>query len=198
MDQLEALSEMIRDEEASGDANILALRGEESPSSFKRSQPGPAKQEDRLTAYEEVEEDRRQMSTLDHTVAVETSFLSMTSQSIGRRQQKCGGAAYHFRHNSGEGDVHQHHHQPWPQLVEELHRRIRFLERDRSELARITQVMITLERESHDAKLEAAVATARRQCGEQFELYKRHVTDQMKNLYTGLCLTCQRRIYTAV
>jgi septal ring factor EnvC (AmiA/AmiB activator) len=87
---------------------------------------------------------------------------------------------------------------PWPALVEELRHRIQFLEHDRSELARITQDMLVMQRESAQVKLEAAVATAKRESMEQLQLFQKHTHEQMKSLYRTLCVHCQRRIYTAI
>jgi hypothetical protein len=84
---------------------------------------------------------------------------------------------------------------PWPALVEELRNRIRFLEHDRSELARISDEMIQRDRESHKLQADAAVATAKRESLEQLRLVQLDTREQMKTLYNALCVHCQRKVY---
>jgi hypothetical protein len=84
---------------------------------------------------------------------------------------------------------------PWPALVEELRHRIRFLEHDLSELARISDEMIQRDRESHKLQADAAVATAKRESLEQLRLVQLDTREQMKALYNALCVNCQRKVY---
>ena len=187
MGQLEALSELMNDDstKASASETILAFIEQESRS--RRSA-----NESQLAMYEGPTgtpcSDELVLGTSNvNTSELETSMLNKSSESLEQRAQQ---SQFH-------DDVGGNSNNPWAQLVEELRRKIRFLEHDRTELARITQVMLSLERESHSAKLEAAVATTKRESMEQFQRYKQHVNQQMKTLYSSLCLTCQRRIYAA-
>jgi hypothetical protein len=87
---------------------------------------------------------------------------------------------------------------PWPALVDELRQRIAFLEHDRDEVVRITMIMLDQERESHQAELQAAVATTKRKAHEELQSLQSHTHQHMKQLYQTLCVHCQRRIYTAI
>ena len=178
MGQLEALSEMMNGDSENGASadNILALYEQES----KRT----------LLSDDDVNQlSKYEGAPSNNASAIEASMESKSSQSVERDGRAFNEDDHNRFYNFGDN--------PWPQLVEELRRKIRFLERDRTELARITQVMLTMERESNAAKLDAAVATAKRESMEHLQLYKQRVNQKMKSLYSNLCLTCQRRIYAA-
>ena len=83
-------------------------------------------------------------------------------------------------------------------LVQEFQDRIAFLEQDREDLERVTQNLLDQERESSQIKLDAAVATAKRESMEQFQEFQQCTQKQLKNLYSTLCVNCQRRINTAL
>ena len=87
---------------------------------------------------------------------------------------------------------------PWPALVEELRHRIRFLENDRHELARLTHEMLEIHHDSAQVTLDAAVATAKRETMEQFQQFQNDTQEHMRKLYQTLCVHCQRCIYTAL
>jgi hypothetical protein len=87
---------------------------------------------------------------------------------------------------------------PWPALVEELKSRIAFLEHDRDELARITELIMHKERESHHIKLDAAVATARREVEEKLHKCQLEVTQSVSGIYRSLCPQCQSRVYNSL
>ena len=55
---------------------------------------------------------------------------------------------------------------PWAALVAESRSRCEFLERDRDEVTRITEQILEMERASHKAELEAAVAEVERKANE--------------------------------
>jgi septal ring factor EnvC (AmiA/AmiB activator) len=144
------------------------------------STPRHSQSENRLTLFQGDDDDINNTSTaiesFRSTSVVETSLPSTRS-----------------RHDDDTKEEN-----PWPALVEELRRRINFLEHDRSELARITQDILVMQRESAQVRLEAAVATAKRESMEQLQLFQKHTHEQMKSLYRTLCVHCQRRIYTAI
>ena len=94
-------------------------------------------------------------------------------------------------------EKHEEEENPWPALVEELRNRCHFLENDRSELTRITNDMIERERVAHKIKVDAAVATAKREAMEELHLFQKNTREQMKNLFHVLCVRCQGRIYSA-
>jgi hypothetical protein len=81
--------------------------------------------------------------------------------------------------------------------VDELRNLCRFLEHDRAEVARITNAMLELQRESHKAHLKAAIATAQRESMDRLRLSKQQTSQQMKSLYQALCIDCRKRIDTA-
>ena len=81
--------------------------------------------------------------------------------------------------------------------MEELRKRIQFLEHDRSEVARVSNEIIERERESHKLQLDAAVATVKRESLEQMRLEQSKTRENIKTLYQALCLNCQRNIYSA-
>ncbi|KAL3945650.1 MAG: hypothetical protein SGBAC_000306 [Bacillariaceae sp.] len=78
--------------------------------------------------------------------------------------------------------------------IDELRMQCHFLEHDRSELARVTNEILAMERESHTLEVEAAVASARRQSMEDFQVFQQKTHQQMKNLYKSLCESCRNRI----
>ena len=83
---------------------------------------------------------------------------------------------------------------PWPALVAELRSRIAFLEHDRAEVARVTELIMQKDRESHKLKLEAAVATAIREVEEKLHQCQLETANTIRGLYCGLCPTCQSQV----
>ena len=84
---------------------------------------------------------------------------------------------------------------PWPALVTELKSRCEFLERDRNELARITEQIIQMERNSHRVELDAAVATAKREAGEKMHEHQQKCNRQVRMMYQSLCYRCQKKVH---
>ncbi|KAL3899272.1 MAG: hypothetical protein SGARI_006496 [Bacillariaceae sp.] len=84
---------------------------------------------------------------------------------------------------------------PWPALVAELKSRCEFLERDRNELARITEEIIQMERNSHRVELDAAVATAKREAGEKMHEHEQKCHRQVRMMYQSMCYQCQKKVY---
>jgi hypothetical protein len=87
---------------------------------------------------------------------------------------------------------------PWPALVAELNSRCAFLERDRNELASITEQIIKMERESHKVEIEAVRATAKREANEKLHEVQQQANRQIRFMYQSLCVHCQRRVYTTL
>lgn len=85
----------------------------------------------------------------------------------------------------------------WPALVDELWSRITFLEKDRTNLARITD-RIMQKGESHHVEIEAAVATAEREANEKLHQCQQEVTRKIRCIYRGLCVHCQHRVYESL
>lgn len=85
---------------------------------------------------------------------------------------------------------------PWPALVSELTGRCEFLERDRRELARITEGIIKKERASHRVEIEAAVATANREANEKLHKQTQEFNRALRAVYQSLCYRCQQRVYS--
>mmetsp|Transcript_15450 Transcript_15450/g.38440 ORF Transcript_15450/g.38440 Transcript_15450/m.38440 type:complete len:886 (+) Transcript_15450:399-3056(+) len=83
---------------------------------------------------------------------------------------------------------------PWPALVAELRSRIAFLEHDRAEVIRVTELIMQKDRESHKLKLEAAVATAIREVEEKLHQCQLETANTIRGLYRGLCPTCQSQV----
>ena len=83
------------------------------------------------------------------------------------------------------------------QNMDELRDLVQFLEYDRAEVARITNVVLELERESHKEHLKAAVTTATRESMDELRLYQEHTSHQINCLYRALCKDCRKRIDTA-
>ncbi|KAG7353219.1 hypothetical protein IV203_009268 [Nitzschia inconspicua] len=85
---------------------------------------------------------------------------------------------------------------PWPALVSELTSRCEFLERDRRELARITEEIIKKERESHIVEIEVAVATAGREANEKLHQQTQEYNRTLGTVYQSLCYRCQQCVYS--
>jgi hypothetical protein len=71
---------------------------------------------------------------------------------------------------------------------DELRQRIAFLEHDLDEVVEITNMMLDQGRESHQAELQAAVATTKQKAHEELQSL------QIKQARQNFCLHCQRRI----
>jgi hypothetical protein len=87
---------------------------------------------------------------------------------------------------------------PWPELVAALKSRCEFLELDRAELARITEQILHMERESHKVELEAVVSTAKREAKEALHFHQQDVNRHMRGVYRSLCIHCQQRVYATI
>lgn len=81
---------------------------------------------------------------------------------------------------------------PWPALVAELKNRCEFLERDRDEVTRITEQILEMERASHKAELEAAVATAERKANETLQRLQLESNQEMDSFYQNICFQYQQ------
>ena len=84
---------------------------------------------------------------------------------------------------------------PWPALVAELKSRCEFLEADRNELARITESIIEMERNSRRVELDTAVATAKREAAEKIHEHEQKCNRQVRAIYQSLCNHCQKKVY---
>jgi hypothetical protein len=173
LEQLEVLSELMQDE---GETSLLLSTSRLSENLLALYSPN--KNENSFLALQDENNQSSVVETNDS--ALETSFPQATNISV------LPSAAHSPTSN------------PWSALVKELNEKIQFLAHDRSELARVTNEMMKMERESHQIQQEAAVATARRQGLEQLNEYQQQTQHQVKNLYRTLCIHCQRRIYTAI
>ncbi len=80
---------------------------------------------------------------------------------------------------------------PWIALVEELRSRCEFLERDRDEVTRITEQILEMERASHKAELEAAVAEVERKANENLHNIQLETNKEMNVFYQNICFECE-------
>lgn len=80
---------------------------------------------------------------------------------------------------------------PWIALVAELRNRCAFLERDRDEVARITEQILEMERTSHKAELEAAVAEVERKANENLHRMQLESNQEMNAFYQNICFQCE-------
>ena len=80
---------------------------------------------------------------------------------------------------------------PWIALVAELRNRCAFLERDRDEVARITGQILEMERTSHKAELEAAVAEVERKANENLHRMQLESNQEMNAFYQNICFQCE-------
>jgi hypothetical protein len=85
---------------------------------------------------------------------------------------------------------------PWPALVAELKSRCEFLESDRNELARITEKIIKMERDSHQVEMEAAIGTEKREAAEKIHEHELKYNRQVRMMYHSLCYHCQKKVYS--
>ena len=85
---------------------------------------------------------------------------------------------------------------PWQALVLELRNRCEFLERDRDDLARITEQILESERLSHRVELEAAVSTAVRKANESLHEFQVQINREKNRFYRNICFSCQKRVST--
>lgn len=186
--QLEVLSEMM---EARDNDELPRLMSELSSSSSKMMQ----------------QEDHAELSQLLSTTQLEHQVISSQNHDDSRvakiKNQEINTSAAIRSVQSSNGTIDDEGLQksaldPWRVLVQELQDRIAFLEQDREDLERVTQNLLDQERESSQIKLDAAIATAKRESMEQFQEFQQCTQKQLKNLYSTLCVNCQRRINTAL
>lgn len=131
--------------------------------------------EDTLDALSQTEISKSQLILFQNDEPVNSSFLSRSKKTSFSRSEA--------------------QENPWRELVEELRRKIEFLEHDRSEIARISDEMVQRQRDSQKLEVEAAVATAKRVSLEQLRLVQLDTREQTKTLYNALCRNCQQRVY---
>ena len=85
--------------------------------------------------------------------------------------------------------------EPWSRLVEELKSRCEFLERDRDEVARITDQMLQRQRASHKAELEAAVASAERKANETIHKIQLEANREVTGFFQNVYFECEQEVF---
>ncbi|CAJ1951010.1 unnamed protein product [Cylindrotheca closterium] len=134
----------------------------------------------------------QQLELVKEKVLLEDGIETESSQSSGEKYlQTTGRMEALAREIEGEGGVRISNENL---EMDELRMQCHFLEHDRSELARVTNEILAMEREFHALELDAAVASARRQSMEDFQLFQQKTHHQMKKLYKSLCGSCRNRI----
>jgi hypothetical protein len=65
-------------------------------------------------------------------------------------------------------------------------------------VARVTELIMQKERESHKIKLETAVATAKRELEEKLHMCQIETAHTIHGIYGGLCHRCQSQMYQSL
>lgn len=81
--------------------------------------------------------------------------------------------------------------------MEDWRERCYFLEHDRDELVRVTDRIIEYEKDTHQAQLEAALATAKREAMDERRILEQQTRRQIRSLYDALCSGCRNKIDSA-
>jgi len=84
---------------------------------------------------------------------------------------------------------------PWAALVAELRSRCEFLERDRDEVTRITEQILEMERSSHKAELEAAIAEVERKHNEKLHMLQSEANQEMNDFYRNVLFQCEEEAF---
>ena len=117
--------------------------------------------------------------------ASSSSAVVETSLAILESQENAKESSWHSAVEAA-GD-----NNPWIALVAELRNRCAFLERDRDEVARITEQILEMERTSHKAELEAAVAEVERKANENLHRMQLESNQEMNAFYQNICFQCE-------
>eukprot|EP00526_Cylindrotheca_closterium_P028613 CAMPEP_0113617548 /NCGR_PEP_ID=MMETSP0017_2-20120614/8840_1 /TAXON_ID=2856 /ORGANISM="Cylindrotheca closterium" /LENGTH=317 /DNA_ID=CAMNT_0000526953 /DNA_START=57 /DNA_END=1010 /DNA_ORIENTATION=- /assembly_acc=CAM_ASM_000147 len=145
-----------------------------------------------LTDHDSRDEVEQHVELVQEKAVLQDGIEIVSSQSSGEKYlQTTGRMETLAREIEGEGGVRVNNENL---EMDELRMQCLFLEHDRSELARVTNEILAMERESHALELEAAVASTRRQSMEDFQVFQQKTHQQMKKLYKSLCDSCRKRI----